>query len=95
MKEKTPVLVTTEHRGVFFGYLASEPTKEKVTLTGVRNILEWSAECRGFMGLAVLGPVGGCRVGPRVEEMILWDITGVAKVSSDAVAKFEEGPWRT
>jgi len=87
------VLVTTEHRGVFFGYLDGEATKEKLTLKNARNVLYWDAECKGFMGLAAIGPVGECRIGPKVSELVIWDITAVVRVTDEAIPLFEEGPW--
>lgn len=90
----TPVLVTTEHRGVFFGYLIGEPSKAQVTLARARNCLHWTADVRGFGGLASSGPSSSCRIGPAAEEMTLYDITCVAKCTPEAVQKWEESPWK-
>ena len=49
------VLVTTEHRGVFFGY-AKDTRGETVDLRAGRNCLYWSADVKGFLGLASMGP---------------------------------------
>jgi hypothetical protein len=89
----TAVLVTTEHRGVFFGHLVGEPSKEKVLLTDARNVLRWTESERGFLGLASAGPGKNCRVGPKVPELTLWDITSVATVSEEALAAWEKSPW--
>lgn len=89
----TAVLVTTEHRGVFFGYLVGEPSKEKVMLSDARNVVYWTNHERGFLGLASAGPGKGCRVGPQVSELTLWDITSVAAVSDEAKAAWEASPW--
>jgi hypothetical protein len=89
-----PVLVTTAHRGVFFGYLVGEITKEKVTLDKMRNILRWDEATKGFIGLASTGPTDGCRVGPAAgAESTLFDITGVFGCTEAAVARWESGPW--
>lgn len=93
--EGRPVLVTTQHRGVFFGYLAGDPAKEKVTLTRARNCLYWSADTKGFVGLAERGPTSGCRTGPAVSEMTLFDITAVLACTPEAVARWEESPWKS
>lgn len=45
------VLVTTEHRGVFFGY-ATETDGETITLKNARNCVYWSSDVKGFLGLA-------------------------------------------
>lgn len=93
MNSKRPVLVTTQHRGVFFGYLVGEPSKEQVVVDRVRNVTYWDAATRGFLGLASTGPTKGCRVTAAAGETTLYDITGVFTCTPDAVAAFEAGPW--
>lgn len=86
------VLVTTKHRGVFFGY-ASETDGETIKLRRARNCLYWPANNRGFIGLASTGPVSGARVGPAA-DIELRDITCVAECTDDAVKAWEEAPWK-
>lgn len=91
---RTPVLVTTVHRGVFFGFLVGQATKEKVTIASARNVTYWDAATKGFLGLAAEGPTQGCRVGkPAGAESTLFDITGVFGCTDEAVARFEAAPW--
>jgi hypothetical protein len=87
------VLVTTAHRGVFFGYLVGEASKEKVTIKNARNCVYWTQQERGFLGLAAMGPSNECKVGPATPELTLWDITGVATVTHEAVQRWEASPW--
>ena len=93
----TPVLVTTEKRGVFFGYLDSDEFPASlpghIVLKKCRNCIYWSSECHGFIGLAVDGPVGDCRIGPAADEMRIESITSMAKVTTAAAKKWEAGPW--
>lgn len=90
-----PVLVTTQHRGVFFGYLDGEASKEKVRIARARNVVYWDVATRGFLGLASNGPTKDCRVGPAAsEESTLFDVTGVFTCTPEAVKAFEEGPWK-
>lgn len=90
-----PVVVTTEHRGVFFGYVPedTEPVKEQLTLVRARNCVYWSASVKGFAGLAVTGPDSQCKIGPAVPKLTLFDITSVADVTPEAAQKWEAGPW--
>jgi hypothetical protein len=85
------VLVTTSHRGVFFGY-ASETAGPTIKLRAARNCVYWSTETKGFLGLAAQGPTTGCRIGPAA-DIELRDITCVAECSSDAVKAWEAAPW--
>ncbi len=93
MGKKAAVLVTTAHRGVFFGYIVGKPTKAHVRLERARNVVYWSADTRGFLGLAESGPTQACRVGPAAAEITLYDITSVVTCSSAAASRFEDAPW--
>ena len=87
-KQLRPVLVTTEFRGVFFGY-ADDTSGENITLTNARNCIYWSSANGGFGGLASEGPAKGSRIGARVDKIDLRKITSVSEVSAGAVAKWE------
>jgi len=94
MADKRAVLVTTQHRGVFFGYVENNNCPTEITLSRARNCVYWESALRGVFGLAAQGPSSQCRVGPQVEEQTLYDITSVSTVSTDAVEKWESGPWK-
>ncbi len=90
MKNK-PVLVTTEFRGVFFGYVKDDKKlPSQITLTDVRNCIYWSSDVGGFLGLASAGPIGSSKIGAEVPELTLWKITSVTPVSTEAEKK-----WRS
>ena len=86
-----PVIVTTEYRGVFFGY-ASDTDSETIRLRAARNCLSWSSDVKGFIGLAATGPNRNCRVGPAA-DITLRGITSVIECSPDAVTAWESAPW--
>ena len=89
-----PVLVTTEHRGVFFGYLGKrKPAKAKLTLEHCRCCVYWSSEMRGFLGLATHGPDSDCKIGPAAPKVTLFDVTSVTAVSEQAAKKWENATW--
>ena len=90
-KQERPVIVTTEHRGVFFGF-ATETDGETIALKRARLCLYWSADVKGFMGLAATGPSASCRIGPPA-DITLRKITAVLEVTPDAVKKWEAQPW--
>lgn len=86
-----PVVVTTAHRGVFFG-CADDTDGETITLRGGRCCVYWSADVRGFMGLAATGPTKGCRIGPPA-TITLCAITAVLECTPAAVEAWERAPW--
>ena len=83
-----PVLITTEFRGVFFGY-AEDTSGENVTLKRARNCIYWPSANGGFAGLASDGPVKGSRIGPQVPQIDLRKVTSVIEVTSKAVEAWE------
>lgn len=86
------VLVTTAHRGVFFGY-ATETSGDVIQLRRARNCVYWPVANRGFLGLAESGPLDGARVGPPA-DIELRAITCVAVVTPAAAARWEGAPWK-
>lgn len=86
------VLVTTAHRGVFFGY-ASDTDGTTIRLRAAHNCVYWPASQKGFLGLAVDGPQKGSKIGPAASALELRDITSVAECTPEAVAAWEAAPW--
>jgi hypothetical protein len=85
------VVVTTIHRGVFFGY-AEDTTGDVIKLRRARLALCWSRELKGFMGLASQGPTPNCRVGSQA-DIELRGVTAVVECTPGAVERWERAPW--
>ena len=86
-----PVLVTTKYRGVFFGYTEGG-LQDRVTLKKGRCCLYWPDGTRGFVGLAVSGPIEGSRVGPAA-DMELSGVVCMIECTPEAVERWEAAPW--
>jgi len=84
-------LVTTVHKGVFFGY-AEDTSGETIKLKRARNCIYWPSANQGFMGLAEHGPKDGSRIGPRA-DIELRGITSVSEVTPEAVKRWEDFKW--
>ena len=94
MSEKgTAVVVTTEHRGVFFGYVKTDLSPTEITLRDARNAVYWSQSVHGVLGLAANGPKKDCRIGPAIPEITLWKITAVMACTPEAVSAWEGEKW--
>lgn len=85
------MLVTTAHKGVFFGY-ATETSGTTIKLRAARNCIYWPSEQKGFLGLASEGPIKGSRVGPAADIEVR-DITCVAECTEAAASAWERAPW--
>lgn len=86
-----PIIVTTEYRGVFFGY-ADDTGGDTIVLKRARNCIYWSAKTGGFMGLARTGPGPGSRIGAVVTSIELRKITSVIEMTDEAVKAWEMEP---
>lgn len=86
------VLITTEWRGVFFGY-AVETDGPTIKLRRGRNCVYWPIANHGFLGLAADGPKEGARIGPAA-DIELRGITSVVEVTDEAAARWEAAPWK-
>lgn len=89
--DERAVLVTTKHRGVFFGY-ATATDGDTVSLRAARCCIYWPASAKGFLGLAANGPGKGARVGPAA-DIELRDVTCVAQCTPEAIKAWESAPW--
>jgi hypothetical protein len=91
---QVPLVVTTEHKGVFFGY--GEPSAEKtIRIEKARMCVYWSTDVRGVLGLASVGPSKSCRVGPPVPAITLQGVTSIMECSPEAAEKWEGQPWQS
>lgn len=90
-KKNRAVVVTTEHRGVFFGY-ADDTDGEQIALKAARLCVYWSTDVKGFMGLAGEGPTKSCKIGPPA-DITLRKITAVIECTPEAAKAWEAAPW--
>lgn len=89
--KERPVLVTTAHRGVFFGW-ASKTDGPIIQLKRAQLVIRWASDLRGFMGLASHGPSKSNSTNNigRPADIELRDITSVTECTDAAVANFEK-----
>lgn len=78
----TAVLVTTKHRGVFFGYKKSEEGNY-IVLTRARCAIKF-ATTKGFLELASVGPNSKSKIGAVADQISLYDVTSVTNCTEDA-----------
>jgi hypothetical protein len=85
MKERN-VLVTTSHRGVFFGRLVEE-NGTIVDLADARMALHWSTT-KGVLELAEVGPNERSTIGAVAPSARLHGVTGVFDVTPEAAQRW-------
>ena len=84
--DKKAVLVTTAHRGVFFGFLESRDGNS-VVLSQARCAIKWSTT-GGFLELAHVGPNKNSKIGSPAPRIELFDVTSIADVTPEATEKW-------
>lgn len=89
------LVVTTEHKGVFFGYGYGHISgaNRSIRLERARMCVYWSADVKGVVGLASGGPTKGCRVGPEAPAITLYGVTSVMEVSQEAEKQWQLQLW--
>lgn len=87
MNKEIPVLITTKHRGVFFGFAQeADIEKENIRVKRCRCAIRWNTAPYGFLALAKEGPNDNSRIGAEAPEVLLRDVTSVALCTEAAAA---------
>ena len=84
--EKRPVIICTEHRGVFFGY-ASETSGDTINLTDARMAIAFGTT-KGVMQLAETGPTELSKISAKADIEVR-KVTAVFEVSPEAKVKWD------
>lgn len=94
-KSEKPVVVTTEHRGVFFGNLnGSDPESKVITITEAQMCVYWTSDVQGVVGLATSGPSKSCRVTSPAPKITLQGVTAVMDATPEAAKAWRSRPWQ-
>ncbi len=89
-ENRVAVVVTTLHKGVFFGFVDSAKVSDKtMTLQECRCCIYWHSSIGGFLGLASVGPNKDCKIGKEATAVLLHDVTSVSYCSDAAVASWK------
>lgn len=96
--KKRYVVICTAKRGVFAGTTSETNDviikRGTVSLTGARMCTYWSAETRGVLGLASIGPQSGSKIGPEVPDLTCESVTAIITCTDTAKAVWERAPWK-
>lgn len=87
IKLKSKVLVTTKHRGVFFGTLDAREG-DLVTLENARCAIRFGTT-EGFLELAKTGPTVSSKIGATAPKIELYDVTSITEVTPEAATAWE------
>ncbi len=85
MSDKRPVIVCTEHRGVFFGH-AEDTSGCSIHLTGAKMAIRFGTT-RGVMELAETGPTELSKISAPADIEVR-KVTAVFEVTAEAAEKW-------
>jgi hypothetical protein len=90
-----PAVVTTAHRGVFFGFLApgADRAAKTAEITDAQMCVYWSSDVQGVLGLASAGPSARSKVTRPVPRITLQEVTAVIDATAEAVTSWQDRPW--
>ncbi len=84
----TPVILTTKHRGVFYGKIdVASPEITEATLHDAVMLIRWGTT-DGVAQLAATGPTDASKLSAKVEAWHLRDVTSLLECSLAAVEGF-------
>lgn len=86
-----PVLITTEHRGVFAGLIpdGQDLTARSMPLKSAKMAIYWGTS-RGVMELCETGPTAKSRISATADIPMLHNITAVFEITPKAWGKWQE-----
>ena len=84
------ILVTTKHRGVFFGYVdqGTNLADRTIGLINARMAIRWGTTL-GIAQLAATGPTDKSKIGARADIPVLHDVTAMWAVTDKAREAWE------
>lgn len=85
-KKSRPVIICTEHRGVFFGF-ATDTTGDIIHLKDARMAIRWGTT-KGVMQLAETGPTRDSNISAKADIEIR-KITSIFEVAPAALTVWE------
>ncbi len=86
-----PVLITTQHRGVFAGLIPDDQdlAAKAMPLQGARMAIYWGTT-KGLMELCETGPTSKSKISAPAEIPMLHDITAIFAISDKAWEKWNK-----
>lgn len=86
------ILVTTEHRGVFYAEVSPEMDLTKTTLTDLKNcrMAVRFGTTKGVMQLCQTGPTPNSKISSPADIDVLHKVTGVFAITPEAASAWKE-----
>lgn len=86
-----PILITTEHRGVWYAEVEESADLSTPTLTNLKNCrmaIYWGTT-RGLQELCQTGPTSSSKISVASDIAVLHKVTAVFNVTTEAASKWQ------
>lgn len=87
-------IVLTEFKEIFAGWSDSDPNADIITLYKARQVIYYSAETKGLLGLAANGPGKDSRISNECPSMVIRKPVNILVASDSAIEKFGTLIWK-
>lgn len=87
-------IVLTEFKEIFAGWSKSDPNADIIVLNNVRQVIYYSSDTKGLLGLAANGPGKESRISSECPQMIIRRPVNVLLASPAAADKFSTVIWK-
>ena len=92
--EERALLFVCDKGFIYFGYSACKLDATDALVRRPRQVVYYSKDCRGLLGLVAGGPTENCCITTSTPEGHLHEIIQIFPVGARAAEAFEEGPWK-
>jgi hypothetical protein len=87
-------VVLTEFKEIFAGYSDSDPSQDIIVLHQARQVIYYSAETKGLLGLAANGPAKNSRISNACPEITIRRPVNILIATDQAIEKFSTIIWK-
>lgn len=87
-------IVLTEFKEIFGGWSESDPAADIIVLNNVRQVIYFSADTKGLLGLAANGPGKDSRISNECPQVIIRKPINVLLANQAAIDKFSTVIWK-
>lgn len=84
-----PVLISTDNRGIYYGYLVENKAPSHVVLEKARVCVAWDTGEKGYLYLATEGPEGVATVSPACGRVEVYGVGTIADCTERAAEAWD------
>ncbi len=88
------LIIITGYKEIFAGWTNDDPKADIITLTDARQVIYYTAETKGLLGLAANGPGKDSRISNVAPSVTIRQPVNVLLASPEAIDRFATIIWK-